>query len=144
MKRILPILSVAGLAIAGCAGNALDTYRQDLNKRWTLSSLTQSGKEITLNNEIKQKAFVQFEATGVRFNGNAGCNNFFGGYEISKENEVSFGNAGMTRMMCDPASMKVEDTLIKILNDGVSQAIIKGGQLTISRGDITATFTQAK
>ena len=44
--------------------------------------------------------WITFELEEGTVNGNAGCNNFFGGVEVNGTN-LSFSSLGATRMMCE-------------------------------------------
>lgn len=57
-----------------------------------------------------------------RVSGYAGCNNYFAGYEI-KGSELTFTNAGATRMMCE--DMTVEDAFLKKMNEIAYYKMVK-------------------
>lgn len=62
-------------------------------------------------------AFLIFEPGKNRFNGYAGCNNFFGGYEKT-EDTISFKQIGSTLMACsDEEKNKLESALLKLLSE---------------------------
>lgn len=48
--------------------------------------------------------------------GNLGCNLFNTTYQLEGK-KLTFANAAVTRRMCDPESMKVEERLTKVLTD---------------------------
>ena len=48
----------------------------------------------------------------------------------------------MTRMMCAPESMEVEDALMRILSDGNTSAYISGNNLILQKGNIKAVFSR--
>lgn len=67
----------------------------------------------------------------IYLNGNAGCNNFFGNYEIKGNNERVTSSTGMTRMLCADEIMLLEDSLIGLISDGVSEVHTSGKQLSV-------------
>jgi heat shock protein HslJ len=72
-----------------------------------------------------------------KVNGNAGCNNFFGSYEIEDGN-ISFGPLGMTMMACDEVVMVQETEFLRSL-ESVGQFEISGNmlQITYAAGQLT-------
>ncbi|MCX2717166.1 META domain-containing protein [Helicobacter sp. MIT 21-1697] len=132
-------VGILGALVIGC-GNAQDMQRDILGK-WTLNALNDGYKQIDIRLG-ERNAFVSFEVD-KSFYGNAGCNNFFGNYEIKANNTLAINNgAGMTRMMCAPESMEIEDTLMHILGDGNSSAHISGNTLTLQKGHIKAILNK--
>ncbi|MBE9475206.1 MAG: META domain-containing protein, partial [Chloroflexi bacterium] len=78
--------------------------------------------------------------TSARFqdgqvNGNAGCNNYFGGYEVDGNN-LSVGPLASTEMFCGnpPGVMDQENAYLVALGSAASYAI-EGGQLVIADSD---------
>lgn len=128
---------ILGALVIGC-GNAQDIQR-DIMAKWTLNTLSDGHKEINVGLS-EHNAFIHFESD-KGFYGNAGCNNFFGNYQI-QANTLIVGGAGMTRMMCAPESMEVEDTLMRILSDGNTSAYISGNNLILQKGNIKAVFSR--
>lgn len=55
------------------------------------------------------------EFTANRVNGDLGCNRIFGDYAI-EGNVITFGALGVTRRMCGPEYMKLEDTMLNAIN----------------------------
>ncbi|MGB3459759.1 MAG: META domain-containing protein [Halobacteriota archaeon] len=68
-------------------------------------------------------------------NGNAGCNNYFGGYTVNG-NEINMSNVlGSTRITCEPEEkMKQEYQYLEMLGN-VTTCTIEENQLTLSTGD---------
>ncbi|TLD80944.1 META domain-containing protein [Helicobacter sp. MIT 05-5293] len=128
-------LVIVGIFAIGC-GNAQDLQSQ-IAHRWMLSSLDNAGKQINVAMS-EHTAYVDFDANRG-LNGNAGCNGFFGDYTL-KNNKLHFVGVGMTRMLCAPESMAVEDTLVQLFADGTSDVLIQSNQLIITRGSIKAIF----
>ncbi len=61
------------------------------------------------------EAFLRFETEG-KVSGFAGCNHFFGTYEIIDNESIQFGQMGATRKMCPPQIMAHEQVLFEALN----------------------------
>jgi len=79
-------------------------------KKWKLIMLENVGQDYG-------KAFIQFNATDKKVNGNSGCNNFFGTYS-TKANSNTFKGLGSTRMAClDQEASKIESKILKYLSD---------------------------
>lgn len=76
---------------------------------------------------------LTFEDDQVR--GNAGCNSYFGTYEVNG-NQIVFSQLGMTEMACmEPEGlMEQEQYLLAFLSDG-ERFELKDGQLFIYRAD---------
>jgi heat shock protein HslJ len=74
-------------------------------------------------------------------NGNAGCNSYFGGYQIDGEN-IAFGQIGMTEMYCsDPEGiMEQEDFYLGALADAQRYEIADGRMAIFLSGHETLTF----
>lgn len=62
--------------------------------------------------------FVRFDEDG-RVSGNAGCNRFFGSFEIRNGGVIEFGAIGATRMMCPKDAMDTERAFL----DGLAQSV---------------------
>ncbi len=123
-----------GLFMIGC-GNAQNV---DISGTWYLQTLSNNGRQINVS-ASESGAFVSFENGKV--SGNAGCNQFFASY-TSSGNAIQFSKAGMTRMMCANESMAVEDSLIKVLNDGTSQMSASHNELILQKGGVRAVFSR--
>lgn len=103
---------------------------------WTLVSLNNNGTEIDIPVDVK--AVIEFK--DKEFSGKTGCNSIFGSYEMNADS-ISFGEgAGMTRMMCPPEVMAVEDTLVKVLN-GSTSFDFSGDALILEKDGIAARFS---
>lgn len=74
---------------------------------WLLSDIGDK----TLNNDIKTTLVFGDED---KISGNAGCNNYFGSYELYP-NGIKISNIGSTRKMCSEDVMEQEMTYLGIL-----------------------------
>lgn len=63
-----------------------------------------------------------FDEEEKKVTGSAGCNNYFASYELNGI-ELSFGNAGSTRKMCE--DMTVEDTFLKKMDEIAYYKMVK-------------------
>lgn len=61
------------------------------------------------------EAFVQFQAGG-KLIGNSGCNRFFGSFTQTGQN-IEIGPLDATKMMCPPAQMDIERTVLGALGN---------------------------
>lgn len=52
---------------------------------------------------------------GMRLNGFAGCNSFFGAYALAQGGKIRVTLAGMTMMACDPLAMSLERNFTQAL-----------------------------
>lgn len=75
-------------------------------------------KLIQLNGVTQQNSpvFLMFDAEKKRFNGYAGCNNFFGGFEMTA-NTLKFSQIGSTLMACDESKNKLEGELLQLMSN---------------------------
>lgn len=125
------------LFIVGCSQGGVS--HENLTQKWTLSTLDDP-KALTIPSDGDEVA-IEFTQDG-KVNGYAGCNRFFGTY-TTQGNTISFDGVGMTRRMCDPTSMAVEDSLSKLLH-GDSVIEIQQETLILKKDQIKAVFTSAQ
>lgn len=112
----------------GCGYYAYD-YR--LNDIWVLEKL--NGKEITKEQYIKNRPYIEFRLREDRLGGNAGCNNFFGKVE-AKGNKITFpNNYGMTMIAC-PENL-IEREFIKTITGKTLEYKIDNGKLYLFQED---------
>ena len=100
------------------------------NTRWKLVKLSGVDTFPVLEKDV----FIQFNKSDSTFKGYAGCNNMFGKYVIKGSN-LKIGPAAMTRMMCPPENMKVEDNLAKAIN-ATDNYLIQGDHLELKQGKL--------
>ena len=62
----------------------------------------------------ERRPFIRFDGTKKQATGFAGCNNFFGGYELDGPS-LKFGPIGATRMFCEGVSGEVEMRFMEAL-----------------------------
>ncbi|MBK9256277.1 MAG: copper resistance protein NlpE N-terminal domain-containing protein [Saprospiraceae bacterium] len=84
-----------------------------LEKKWILQEIngqanSESAKEL-------KSTHLTLKSIGNRAFGNAGCNNFNGGFTISDGDKITFSPMASTKMACE--NMKTEDKLFKALGE---------------------------
>ena len=92
--------------------------------QWMLEAL--EGEEIS--KDFALHPFIVFDSAGS-FQGNLGCNTFFGSYEISKKQKMKFQFEGATKRLC--SKMEVERHFLAILKRDVTRYELKDDVLTI-------------
>jgi heat shock protein HslJ len=81
------------------------------DKKWKLVEM--NGKPVKNNSTNGKDYFITLQAEGNKINGFAGCNNFFGTYELTQGNRISFSKMASTMMACP--DMTTEQELFMIL-----------------------------
>ena len=127
------VLSLAALPGASVAANPIEDVE------WGLVEL--DGKELTVNPGTR-RPFIRFDASKSRASGDAGCNNFFGGYTV-KKSSLSFGPIGSTRRACGDAQDTMEITFLKALGATRSWGIRKNRLLLLDNDKVLARFEKA-
>jgi len=136
MKKSLFLFLAITLAVVACHKKPVNTETNAMNAtstfdntRWKLVKLP----GLDSLPQLQKDFFIQFKKSDSSFHGNAGCNNFSGKYTLDGI-KLSLGPAAMTRMMCPPENMKVEDRLTKAFQ-AVDQYLITGDHLQLKKGD---------
>lgn len=80
--------------------------------------------------------WINFDLEEGKVNGNAGCNNFFGGFEINNTH-INFSPLGATRMMC--SDMTNEDQFFQNIEKTTNYTFEKG-LLTLSSNEKNIHF----
>jgi heat shock protein HslJ len=106
---------------------------------WTLSSYADAG----VMSDVPSDVTVTLLLDAGEASGNAGCNAYFGSYEIS-EDTLSFGPLASTKAFCEGAAQTTEDAYLALL-DGVAGWSVDDGTLSLSDADgfVTLTFAEA-
>ncbi|NAS88762.1 hypothetical protein C4E24_03350 [ANME-1 cluster archaeon AG-394-G21] len=98
---------------------------------WTLTSFIE-GDDV--QSPIQNTTITAYFENGS-INGNAGCNNYFGGYTID-DNKINISKyLGSTRMYCDPEEKMQQEYLYLEMLGNVTTYTIEGNQLTLSTDD---------
>jgi uncharacterized lipoprotein YbaY/heat shock protein HslJ len=105
------------------------------NTYWKLTKLR--GKRVTTPEGMRE-AHLILASSDTRAHGFAGCNNFFGGYQVDGTN-LSFSDMGVTMMAC-PEGMETEQAFLQILAE-VTGSEIEGQIMKLYAGDrLLASF----
>jgi len=89
----------------------------------------------------ERQPFILFDAMKKQATGFAGCNNFFGSYELDGP-ALRFGPLGATRMFCEVEPGEVELKFMGALEKTRSWEI-RDGVLLLKNGEVLARFTVA-
>ncbi|MHC1777781.1 MAG: copper resistance protein NlpE N-terminal domain-containing protein [Lentimicrobium sp.] len=81
------------------------------DKKWKLVEL--NGKPVENTSGNGKEYFISLQQEESRVSGYAGCNSFFGSYELKEGNRVAFSKMGSTMMACP--NMTTEQELFKVL-----------------------------
>ena len=80
------------------------------------------------NKDFALHPFIVFDTAGS-FQGNLGCNSFFGSYEVSKKQKMKFQFEGATKRLC--SKMEVERRFLAILKRDVTRYELKDDELIL-------------
>lgn len=98
-----------------------------LNNNWLWTETVKDDETV----EPKQEeAFVIMFHEDMKVNGTTDCNNYFGDYQASEENELSFGPLATTLMYCEDSQ---EGDFVKDLSEVESYNVSEDGE-TLSLG----------
>ena len=89
----------------------ITTFALSLNAAIAGDYVSLAGSEWGTKTKFDQ--FLRFEAGG-KVTGHAGCNGFFGTYDITGK-RLRFGAMGATKKLCEPDRMKAERKFFEIL-----------------------------
>ena len=92
--------------------------------QWMLAAL--EGEEF--NKDFALHPFIVFDTAGG-FQGNLGCNSFFGSYEVSKKQKMKLQFEGATKRLC--SKMEVERRFLAILKRDVTRYELKNDELIL-------------
>ena len=139
MKRygiILIVLSAALiLAFTGCSGSSSNKLE---DVKWVLQSY---GDRDNPRNVIEgTEVTATFNSEDDRVTGVAGCNNYFGGYEM--KDGLSVGMLANTEMWCgEPEGRMDQETEYLTILQAAESYTVKGSTLTIDCGDDVLIYT---
>lgn len=90
--------------------------------RWRLVSMAgQAGRLAAL----KEPPSLLLQEGTLAVTGFAGCNRYFGSYHL-QETQLSFGNMGVTKRLCEPAANQVERAFLTAL--GATKRLVQDGR----------------
>ena len=122
-KIFIGLFMFVAIGITGVSGAAQSEIEGVI---WQLTEL--NGKNV-----VDARAYIEFDEAEMRASGNAGCNRFFGRYEISGR-DLNMSGVGSTRMACvEREAMATEREFLKALG-AATQLRQNGNDLTLSKG----------
>ena len=89
----------------------------------------------------ERRPFITFDATNKQASGFAGCNNFFGSYELDGSS-LKFGPVGTTRMFCEGAAGEVEMRFMESLEQTRTWELRDSALLLLDGSRVLARFTK--
>jgi heat shock protein HslJ len=76
------------------------------------------------NNQIENTITIGFNPVSKQINGDAGCNSYFGGYDVTLF-DLTFTDIGSTKKMCQPESvMETEQEYVSALSNVGSYRLV--------------------
>lgn len=107
-----------------------------VGKKWKLVEI--NGKRVLNTSDSGKDYFIQLQQEETRLSGYAGCNSFFGSYELKEGNRVTFSKMGSTMMACpnmatEQELMKVLETVDNYTTDGKSLQLNKARMAPMAR-----------
>ena len=109
------------------------------NVYWALLEL--NGKPIVVISDAKAP-YLELNAAKKSAYGFGGCNRFFGSYDVGKDQALTFGAIGATRMAC-PEGMNEEQELFIVLGQ-TTRYEIHGSKLLLYAGQNVVARFQAR
>lgn len=109
------------------------------NVSWALLEL--NGKPIVVTSDATAP-YLELNAAKKSAYGFGGCNRFFGSYEVGKDQALTFGAIGATRMACRDG-MNQEQELFTVLGQ-TTRYRIDGSKLLLYAGDDVVARFQAQ
>lgn len=120
-RHVLAVAMSASLLAAALPGAALAQAEEPFaaeDTQWVLSSYSDGEGMVELPEGVR----VTLLLTAGQANGSAGCNTYFGSYEIT-EDTLTFGEFGLTQRLCPEPVQGVEDAYLPLLADVAGWAI---------------------
>lgn len=135
MKNLLLLCCIV-FGMTGCHSSRNMAKLNDV--KWILQTL--NGKPVELKDQ-NSEIFIQFNDAEKRVNGRAGCNRYFGNYEM-ENSKLKFSPMGATRMACP--DLQIESEFFQML-EKVDGYIIKDNVLSLlAKGEVIATFKKGE
>lgn len=129
LKIVTYVFAVLCLVSCKTTNKATDANNKPLvGTQWNLVAI--HGERIDSNQVVQP--FIVFQEDGT-YNGNLGCNTFFGNYH-SKKQKIELNYAGSTKRLCH--EMATEQHFIKAMREEVNNFSIVGNTLTLFAGKV--------
>ena len=134
MKQILTFILIA-LFLFNCSnqhpvkqGQPSDASITETH--WKLTELI--GKKIPSTTQGHKEMYMIFKKGTDRVQGNSGCNNFAGSYQLKEGKRITFSQIASTKMACLDFDMNTETQFLNVLSQADSY-YIKGDTLQLTR-----------
>ena len=124
----------AGGGVAGASATAPLTNPDLVGTEWILGDLP--GQVLA-----DVRPTISFSGDGT-VQGNAGCNTFSGTYTVDGSN-LTFGPLASTKMACEGATGTLETAFLGAVQATTTYEITDAGELKLTSGATTLTFTKA-
>lgn len=131
-KTVYCLMAIALILICSCCKTSKKNVKTEkyplIGTQWMLVAL--EGEEFA--KEFALHPFIVFDTAGS-FQGNLGCNSFFGSYEVSKKQKMRIEFQGATKRLC--SKMEVERRFISVLKRDVTRYEKHGDELILFSAD---------
>ena len=131
-KTVYCLMAIALILICSCCKTSKKNVKTEkyplIGTQWMLVAL--EGEEFA--KEFALHPFIVFDTSGS-FQGNLGCNSFFGSYEVSKKQKMRIEFQGATKRLC--SKMEVERRFLAILKRDVTRYEKHGDELILFSAD---------
>ena len=97
-------------------------------KKWKLVEL--NGKPVEQPAGSGKDYYIELDTRETRVNGFAGCNGFFGNYELKAGNRITFTKMGSTLMACP--NLSTEQALLKVL-ETADNYTVNGNRMELNK-----------
>ena len=112
MKQVITFLTLALVVLATDCGSGPDNKTLLVSNQWILEEIVYA--DSTNKQQAQPSMTLQFSDSMNRVSGRGVCNNFFGVYELTGEDNINIEVQGSTRMMCPDQAF--EDRYFAMLN----------------------------
>lgn len=128
MKKLIPLVALAALLIAGCKTNKPSLPDDSLeDKKWILVEMM--GKPVNTSQDGKN-IFLVLNKSDNTITGYSGCNGFGGNYEITTGNRIAFSKMVGTMMAC--GDMETEVQFLKLMQS-VDNYTVRESKLQLNK-----------
>lgn len=138
----MALLMAAGVLPVSCSKKELADAAAEAVRiegtQWYLSEVAGSPVSPAAN---EKQPHILFDAAKLQVTGFAGCNNFFGSYELDGA-ALKFGPIGSTRMACPDLETSLETEVFKALENTRSWEVKDKELLFLDAGTILARFAE--
>ncbi|MDR2840758.1 MAG: META domain-containing protein [Paludibacter sp.] len=110
------------------------------DKQWNLTEV--QGSKVTLTSA----PFLVIASEQTRISGNAGCNSFFGNYQMADKGKIAFSGVAMTRKFCVDSIANVVENQFSNIFEKVENYKANEKELTFTdkNGVVLAKFKLAE